>query len=59
MPQLMQLLSRFAREEDGPTIVEYALMLVLVAIAVAVAQPNLTNGILSVFNSITGYLTGA
>ena len=43
-------LSRFLKEESGQDVVEYALLLVLVGIAIAIATPNITNAILSVFS---------
>ncbi len=38
--------------EKGVTIVEYVIMVALVAIAVAFAQPNVRTAILNVFNLI-------
>ncbi len=46
---LNQLIS-FLREESGPTIVEYAIMLVLIAIAVAFAAPVISTQVIQVFN---------
>jgi Flp pilus assembly pilin Flp len=38
------------RKQHGVTIVEYAIMLALVAIAIAVAAPSLTSAVVGVFN---------
>jgi Flp pilus assembly pilin Flp len=37
------------RKTKGVTIVEYAIMLALVAIAVAVSAPNITSAVVNVF----------
>ena len=52
MNGLIQQLVRFVREEDGPTAVEYALMLVLVALAVALALPNISNAVIAIFTAM-------
>jgi Flp pilus assembly pilin Flp len=38
------------KKQHGVTIVEYAIMLALVAIAIAVAAPNITSAVNGVFN---------
>jgi len=38
------------RKQKGVTIVEYVIMLAVVAIAVALASPSIKNSVLSVFN---------
>jgi Flp pilus assembly pilin Flp len=43
--------------EKGVTTVEYAVMLVLVAIAVATAAPNISNAITTVFQNVINALT--
>ena len=43
-------------DEEGQTIVEYALLVVLVALAIAVASPNVTNAVLSVFSAASSAL---
>lgn len=45
------------QDERGVTTVEYAVMLVLVAIAVIVAAPNITSAIVAVFSKIATELT--
>lgn len=54
---MMRLLRRFLKEESGPTAVEYALMLVLVAIAVALATPGIAQAVINVFTTMAGLLT--
>jgi len=51
--------ARWLREQDGVTVPEYALMLALVAVAVIVASPTLTSGILGIFDFISTNLTTA
>ena len=41
---------RFFSDESGQDVAEYALLLVLVGIAIAVASPTITESILSVFS---------
>lgn len=53
---MSQLLKQFVQEEKAPTIVEYAFMLVLVAIAVALAAPNVSEAIVGVFGQVAGIL---
>ncbi len=43
-------LRRFINEESGQDVAEYSMLLVLVAIAIAIASPNITNAVLSVFS---------
>ncbi len=42
-------LSLLAKREEGVTIVEYAIMLALIAIAVALAAPNVQAAVIGVF----------
>jgi Flp pilus assembly pilin Flp len=46
---MSDLLKRFMEDESGPTIVEYAVMLFLVAIAVATAAPDISTAVKGVF----------
>ena len=46
------------KRRKGVTTVEYAVMLVLIAIAVMIANPNLTSSIVGVFSNITTLLAG-
>jgi Flp pilus assembly pilin Flp len=50
MLNMLNQLVSFLREESGPTIVEYAIMLVLIAIAVAFAAPVISTQVVQVFN---------
>jgi len=43
-------LKNFINDESGQDVAEYALLLVLVGIAIAVASPTITASILSVFS---------
>ncbi len=50
--------SRLSSDDEGQTIVEYALIIVLIALAVLLASPSLTNAIIKVFqdtSSVLGY----
>lgn len=49
-------MARFLEEEDGPTAVEYALMLVLVALAVALALPNISQAVIAIFTAMANAL---
>ena len=44
------LLTRLVRKEEGVTTVEYAIMLALVAVAVALATPGISDAVTSVFD---------
>ena len=46
------------KREKGVTTVEYAVMLVLVAIAVMIANPNISGAVTGVFGNIAGLLNG-
>jgi Flp pilus assembly pilin Flp len=58
------MLSRFAwlksrlQEESGQTIVEYVLLIVLVALAVFFASPSITSAVLGVFTKTSSVLAG-
>ncbi len=41
-----------AKREEGVTIVEYAIMLALIAIAVALAAPNVQAAVIGVFGQV-------
>ena len=49
--------AKLASQEQGVTIVEYAIMLVLVAVAVIIAGPNITDGITQLFSGVSAYLS--
>ena len=44
------------KREKGVTTVEYAIMLVLIAVAVALAAPNISSAIVSVFSKTSSVL---
>ena len=50
------LVARFKSDERGVTVIEYAIMLVLVAIAAIVANPNIQDGVSSLFSGVSSYL---
>jgi pilus assembly protein Flp/PilA len=56
MSQLRQLVTRFRHDEDGPTMVEYGLMVGLIAIVVAIAAIVLGQNISTIFSNIASYL---
>jgi len=47
---MKNLVKRFFEDESGQDVAEYALLLVLVGIAIAIASPTITESILSVFS---------
>jgi|MudIll2142460700_1097286.scaffolds.fasta_scaffold2837342_1 Flp pilus assembly pilin Flp len=58
MTWLKAKLGRLHKEEEGQTIVEYALIIVLIALAVLLSSPSLTQAIIKVFSdtsSLLGY----
>jgi Flp pilus assembly pilin Flp len=58
--QLIQLLlTRFVRKEEGVTTVEYAIMLALVAVAVALATPGISDAVTSVFDEAVTAMTSS
>ena len=50
MKSIMTKVQNFLKSEDGPTAVEYAIMLALVAVAVALATPGISDAVTSVFD---------
>lgn len=51
------LLKRFAREEDGQDLVEYALIVAAVGLALITTVNQLTTAVVSLYSSITQGLT--
>jgi len=47
---------RKKKNARGVTVVEYAIMLALIAIAVAVAAPNITSAVLGVFSKASSVM---
>ena len=48
--------TRTKNNQKGVTIVEYAIMLALIAIAIAVAAPNITSAVMGVFNKASSVM---
>jgi pilus assembly protein Flp/PilA len=55
---LAKRVSRFLKSEDGPTAVEYAVMLALIIVACLVVIGSLGTSISSTFNSVDAKLKG-
>jgi Flp pilus assembly pilin Flp len=53
---MMGQFKRFVHEESGQDIVEYVMLIVLVAIAIALASPTITDAVLSVFSRTASVL---
>jgi pilus assembly protein Flp/PilA len=53
MQQLKALAKCFIREEEGATMIEYALLAVLIAMVVAIAAITLGQAISNQFNKVT------
>jgi len=53
---MKKLLLAFLREEDGRDLVEYALVVATVALVLISAVNNLSQGIVSLYESMTGDL---
>jgi pilus assembly protein Flp/PilA len=52
------LISRLLRDDDGQDLVEYVLLVSLIALAVVAAFPTVTNAIYAVFNNVGSALGG-
>jgi pilus assembly protein Flp/PilA len=50
------MISRFIRDEDGPAMVEYGLLVGLIALVVAVAALVLGQDISTLFSNVGSYL---
>lgn len=55
---MKDLFLRMWREEEGQDLTEYALLLVLIALAVAVALPPFATALIAVFTNAQANLTG-
>ena len=53
----MNRFKEFLRDESAPTAVEYAIMLALVALAIALASPNIRQAVVTVFTDTSSQLT--
>ena len=56
---MINLLKRLLREEDGPTAVEYGVMLALIVIACIGAVHSMADATAESFNTSAGELSGA
>lgn len=56
---MWQAITKFLRDEDGATAVEYALIAALIAIGIITAVTNLREELKAVFTTITNTLKGA
>ena len=56
MEKIQTGLNRKRRKQKGVTTVEYAVMLVLVALAIALATPSIKPAILATFNAVSSVL---
>jgi len=54
---MKNLLIRFIQEEDGQDLVEYALIVAAVGLALITTVTQLSQGIVSLYQSITGDLS--
>ena len=52
------LMARVLRDEEGQDLVEYVLLVSLIALAVAAAFPPVTAAITGVFNSVASAVSG-
>jgi len=61
LPLLHSLKVRVAelKNEQGQTFVEYVMIIVLVALAVYIANPNIASAIIGVFSNTSSALAGA
>ena len=53
---LLNQMKHRVKRQKGVTVVEYALMLALVAIAVAIATPNIASAVVSVFSKASSVM---
>ena len=56
LPRLKAMLAHLKDGEQGQTFVEYVMIIVLVALAVYIANPNITSGIMNVFTDTSSAL---
>ena len=56
---LLSKTKQLKQEEDGQAMIEYTMMMVLVALSVFIASPSMTESIVSVFTNTSSLLTEA
>jgi len=54
---MLSLIHRFRRDERGATAIEYSMLVVFIALAIAVGATALSNGINDLFGKIGTFLT--
>lgn len=54
----MLSLIKFCQRDDGATAIEYAMLVVFIALAIAVGAQTLGNGLTGLFSDIGGTLKG-
>jgi pilus assembly protein Flp/PilA len=59
MSKLIRSVRRFLTSEDGPTAVEYAVMLALIIVACIVVVQNLGSSVSSTFSSVNSAMGGS
>jgi pilus assembly protein Flp/PilA len=59
MKQVMTRVRRFLVSEDGPTAVEYAVLVGLIVVALVTVVKNMAGSLSTTFSSVTGTLNGA
>jgi pilus assembly protein Flp/PilA len=55
---MLRLINRFRRDERGATAIEYTMLVVFIALAIAVGATALGKGINDLFTNIGGVLAG-
>jgi pilus assembly protein Flp/PilA len=56
---MRKLVTRFVNDESGATMVEYGLLVVLIALVAAAGAQTLGNGLNTLFSGIGGAVAGA
>jgi len=56
---MRKIIARLLRDDEGQDLVEYVLLVSLIALAVAAAFPPVTTAITNVFNHVSTALNGA
>jgi pilus assembly protein Flp/PilA len=59
MKQVMTRVRRFLVSEDGPTAVEYAVLVGLIVVALVTVVKNMAGALSGTFSSVSGTLTAA
>ena len=55
---MLTLMNRFRRDETGASMIEYVLLIALIAVVAAVGAGVLGNGLSSFFNGLGTYVNG-